>query len=609
MGASRRDRLSPSGRLRMRAGAAQQPAAVIPDTAVCMRGVCLRPTPTHAMGCLPGSNSSHWLSGLTIAAAATHTIAAAATHTIAAAATHTTPLRHSHVPCHAADCPTTIAHWQLRDLVSVGASDAECYCINTSATILYNTDRQECLVAQDLDFLPNCMTYRRGFLAAGGHMSEVRGPGHPAPGEWGPARCQTHPPSPNAAVLTLIFTSDPSTPDPSSNPNHAPPAVLTLISTPDPFSNPNHAPPLFSPSAGRQTHPLFPTPRHPPAVLTLSSTPDPFSNPNHAPSAVLTLSWTPDPFPDPNHAPLRCSHPQLDGRPILCSQLPATPAVLTLSSTSDPSSVSNSPPPPRCSHPQLDVRDTRSGGSTLLYSGILGGSVNNALHVGSRPGVLQLAELSHNSLPLPPPLPPPSPLPLLLLSHLLLVASLRVGGSGMPSCHVPINHTTSSADGSLLLAVGDCESTMVFKAAEAGFLPLATFTEARDAGFCCCWVSGDSGVASAHQDGTVCVWDLRSGSAVWKHGFPAAVRSVKQAPGVLDLLAVAEHQDVVHLVGRHAHVGVMQRLEVSHGRGHDISGIDFSHQGQKLYVGVDDGLVVFDVDVCARHSFASAELV
>lgn len=65
---------------------------------------------------------------------------------------------------------------------------------------------------------------------------------------------------------------------------------------------------------------------------------------------------------------------------------------------------------------------------------------------------------------------------------------------------------------------------------------------------CCAWSHYGNVFASAHQDGSVPVWDLRTGMLVAKYRCNRAARNVKFAKGPIDLLAVAEHQECVHLL-------------------------------------------------------------
>lgn len=71
------------------------------------------------------------------------------------------------------DRPTTIHHWQLRDLISAANNEYEFYCVEEQQVHLYNVKTHESKVMANLDFAPNSMTCRRDFLAAGGSHGEL----------------------------------------------------------------------------------------------------------------------------------------------------------------------------------------------------------------------------------------------------------------------------------------------------------------------------------------------------------------------------------------------------------------------------------------------------
>ena len=70
--------------------------------------------------------------------------------------------------------PTTIQHWQLRDLVASSDNSSEVYCVNGEKVVLYDTITQESKTVQQLNYQPTSMTVAHGFLATGGTKSEVR---------------------------------------------------------------------------------------------------------------------------------------------------------------------------------------------------------------------------------------------------------------------------------------------------------------------------------------------------------------------------------------------------------------------------------------------------
>ena len=69
--------------------------------------------------------------------------------------------------------PTSIQHWQLRDLVAASDNSHEIYCINRSQVILYNTQTKQSKVVEELHYPPTSMTVAHGYLATGGTKSEL----------------------------------------------------------------------------------------------------------------------------------------------------------------------------------------------------------------------------------------------------------------------------------------------------------------------------------------------------------------------------------------------------------------------------------------------------
>ncbi len=68
-------------------------------------------------------------------------------------------------------------------------------------------------------------------------------------------------------------------------------------------------------------------------------------------------------------------------------------------------------------------------------------------------------------------------------------------------------------------------------------------------GICTAWSPSGTLLASAHQDGSLCVWDVRCAEPVHTYHLHSACRNVKFSPGVVDLMAFAEHEDVAGRVG------------------------------------------------------------
>eukprot|EP00878_Enallax_costatus_P035369 GHUV01039407.1.p1 GENE.GHUV01039407.1~~GHUV01039407.1.p1 ORF type:complete len:240 (+),score=63.11 GHUV01039407.1:148-867(+) len=69
--------------------------------------------------------------------------------------------------------PTSIHHWQLRDLISPADNEYEFYCVHDQRIYKYNAKTRESSVVSSLDFSANSMTCSLGYIAAGGTHGEL----------------------------------------------------------------------------------------------------------------------------------------------------------------------------------------------------------------------------------------------------------------------------------------------------------------------------------------------------------------------------------------------------------------------------------------------------
>ncbi|EFJ40600.1 hypothetical protein VOLCADRAFT_99573 [Volvox carteri f. nagariensis] len=234
---------------------------------------------------------------------------------------------------------------------------------------------------------------------------------------------------------------------------------------------------------------------------------------------------------------------------------------------------------------QLCVKDLRE--KRVLHRDSLGGSVNNAVHVARMaPGQLVLYACNNDYIVKVFNIGPQSLVP---------TTSFRT--------QVPVNYCALSPDGRLLSCVGDSTETVVYAVRESSYTRLYSFREAHDTGSSTAWSPSGTFLASAHQDGTLAVWDVRAPTAVHKRRLATACRNVKFSPGVLDLMAFAEHEDLAHIVDVRQWSQV-QHLNAGCGQGRDISGISFTAGGDRLWVGLDDCVMSYDLDSVGRRAFA-----
>mmetsp|Transcript_13588 Transcript_13588/g.34180 ORF Transcript_13588/g.34180 Transcript_13588/m.34180 type:complete len:256 (+) Transcript_13588:3-770(+) len=224
----------------------------------------------------------------------------------------------------------------------------------------------------------------------------------------------------------------------------------------------------------------------------------------------------------------------------------------------------------------------------------LGGNVNNALHIGrDSSGDLRLF-VSNND----------KTVKVFSLPSMTLITTI--------SFPVAINYACLSPDGKFLVAVGDSNQTYLHSAVpNSGYQRIRTFSEANDSGMCCAWNSSGMCFASANQDGSVCVWDLRSTKVLTKLRTTSncACRVVKFSSGLTDLMAFSEHFSRFHVVDART-FAYEQVCSVSEAEDqHDISGLSFSPDGSKLYTCIEDSLLGYNVDQTSRRSFPDGNLI
>jgi len=227
-----------------------------------------------------------------------------------------------------------------------------------------------------------------------------------------------------------------------------------------------------------------------------------------------------------------------------------------------------------------------------IFKDAVGDSVNNALHIAKDiSGQLRLFVCNNDkSIRV-------FSLPRMSLTHHI---------DCLPA---PVNYAALSPDGASLAFVGDCNQCFLYRATPSGYQKLCALSEAEDSGMCCAWNSSGSCVASAAQDGTLCVWDIRSAKLVAKYGSRTAFRAVKFSNGPIDLLAFSEHDTHVHLVDSRMY-GDRQLIRIdSPDLEADISGLAFSPDSSRFYVGACEGVNEYAIDTAARCNFQCGALI
>lgn len=240
---------------------------------------------------------------------------------------------------------------------------------------------------------------------------------------------------------------------------------------------------------------------------------------------------------------------------------------------------------------QLDLRRISTDCNQQIFKGLAGSSVNNSVRLAKDASHTLRLFVCNND----------DSIKLFNVAVGALISTIR--------CPIAINHCAVSPDGRDIVAVGDDRHVYVHHATPTGYRPFQAYKYAIDAGMSCDYSPSGSMFAVASQDGLVTVWDTRSTSRVARFQTMLACRNVRFAPDPLDMLAFTEHRGRAHVADTRMfskfqtlHVAGMPTIEP------DISGLAFSPKGEKLFVGLEDGIVEYSVDSCGRRSFCLAEL-
>ncbi|KAI8914668.1 WD40-repeat-containing domain protein [Gorgonomyces haynaldii] len=180
-----------------------------------------------------------------------------------------------------------------------------------------------------------------------------------------------------------------------------------------------------------------------------------------------------------------------------------------------------------------------------------------------------------------------------------------------------VNAAAVSPDGRKLIAVGDSQQVFLYNITPNGdYVKTTTLVAGTDAGFSCAWNQSSEKFAVATQDGYVSVWDIRSTEKLTKlksmqhPQVKGACRCVKFSPsGSMDLLMYSEHISYINIVDTR-NFSEKQTIRVSPpGNDQNISGISFSEDCKKVFVGVENSILEYQVDTMARRCFPQGSIL
>lgn len=232
----------------------------------------------------------------------------------------------------------------------------------------------------------------------------------------------------------------------------------------------------------------------------------------------------------------------------------------------------------------------------LLTDCVIGGSINNACHLAKIEGYNEVNLLLCNN---------DRTIKIFSLPTMSLLSTIRHG--------IAVNHCAVDRAGQLVAAVGDNPYTVLYDTRQSNSR-IARFREFTDGAFGIDFSPDSILLSAASQDGTVCVWDLRMQQVLWKtyavqNQPKGAARCVTFAPRCgVDLLMWTEHFSMVHIADMRTFE--QQSIRLSSGRSDvSISGCTFSSEADRIFVGTEDFIEEFAIDIYGRRTSSSGELM
>lgn len=184
------------------------------------------------------------------------------------------------------------------------------------------------------------------------------------------------------------------------------------------------------------------------------------------------------------------------------------------------------------------------------------------------------------------------------------VGSLNLG--------ISANYCSVSRDSRFLAAVGDSFETYLFDYQNLKKIHL--FKEFKDYGFSCSFDSTSNYLASASQDGSTIVIDVRKGKVLksfksLQNGSKGAIRSVKFSNQFgIDLMAFSEHTKYIHIIDTR-NFNDEQIIEVEENGDVNISGFTFTSDSLRLIVGEEENIHEYHLDILKRRMSSEGELL
>ncbi|KAK8940845.1 hypothetical protein KSP39_PZI010403 [Platanthera zijinensis] len=168
----------------------------------------------------------------------------------------------------------------------------------------------------------------------------------------------------------------------------------------------------------------------------------------------------------------------------------------------------------------------------------------------------------------------------------------------------PVNHTSLSPDGNLLVVVGDSTKGLLVDAHTG--TTIQDLSGHMDYSFASAWHPDGNTFATGNQDKTCRLWDRRnlSNSVAVFRGNLGAIRSIRFSSDGR-FMAMAEPADFVHIFDVAGGYNKRQELDFFG----EISGMSFSPDTESLFVGIWDRTYGSLLHYTRRHNYSYLDLL
>jgi WD40 repeat protein len=145
---------------------------------------------------------------------------------------------------------------------------------------------------------------------------------------------------------------------------------------------------------------------------------------------------------------------------------------------------------------------------------------------------------------------------------------------------------------------------------------LAVLVGSKDAAFSVSWDNTSTRFAASCQDGQVCVWDVRhlKNKLAILHSAQrtqkGACRVVKfSQTNSVDLLAFSEHTSYINVVDARTFESQQSIRVAPQGMDLHLTGLSFSPDSDSIFVGIEQGILEYQLDLISRRSFPTGSLI